>query len=255
MKTPQEIVLERRGGVAVLTLNAPQRRNSLTEPMANELLDACDEIDADLRVGAVVLRGAGGYFCSGGDRATLSAAGVSPAQEDAFRAMGRIYDSFRRVGSLLPPTIAAIEGGAVGAGLNLAMATDLRIVAADALLLSGFMPIGLHPGGGHATLLGRAGGREVTNAMALFGESLTGLEFVECALAWEALPKNEVFDRALELAVRAGADPVLSRRVARTTRLQIGPPAIGWDVALELERASQMWSMQRKDDLSRRGAS
>jgi enoyl-CoA hydratase len=57
-----------------------------------------------------------------------------------------------------------------------------------------------------------------------------------------------VFERGLELAARAAADPSLSRRVARSTRLQIGPPAIGWDAALELERASQMWSMQRKSD-------
>jgi enoyl-CoA hydratase len=244
----QEILLERREGVAILTLNAPQRRNSLTESMASELLDACAEIDADSAVGAVVLRGAGGYFCSGGDRATLASVGQAPAKDEAFRILGQIYDSFRRVGALQPPTIAAIEGGALGAGLNLAMATDLRIVADDARLMSGFMPIGLHPGGGHATLVGRAGGREVTNAMVLFGESLSGADCVEQGLAWEALPTDHVFARAFELAARAAADPALSRRVARSARLQAGPPAIGWDAALDLERAPQMWSMQRKSD-------
>jgi len=248
MDATGEILLERRDRVAVLTLNAPQRRNSLTESMAGELLDACQEIDEDQAIGAVVLQGAGGYFCSGGDRATLAEVGAAPARDDAFRVLGRIYDSFRRVGSLQPPTIAAIEGGAVGAGLNLAMATDLRIVASNARLISGFMPIGLHPGGGHATLVGRAGGREVTNAMVLFGESLDGQQCVDRALAWESLPKEEVFSRAMELATRAAGDPALSRRVARTARLQAGPPAIGWDAALELERASQMWSMQRKSD-------
>lgn len=244
----QEVLLERRDGVAILTLNAPKRRNSLTESMAGELLDACAEIDGDATIGAVVLRGAAGYFCSGGDRATLASAGEAPAKDEAFRAIGKIYDSFRRVGSLLPPTVAAIEGGAVGAGLNLAMATDLRIVADDARLISGFLPIGLHPGGGHATLVGRAGGREVTNALVLFGESLTGEECVSHGLAWKALPAADVFDHAYALAAKAAADPALSRRVARSTRLQSGPPAIGWDAALELERASQMWSMQRKAD-------
>lgn len=248
MSNDSEIQLERRDGVAVLTLNAPKRRNSLTESMAAELLAACTEIDDDLSIGAVVLRGAGGYFCSGGDRATLAAAGEAPAKDDAFRTLGKIYDSFRRVGSLLPPTITALEGGAVGAGVNLAMATDLRIVATDARLISGFLPIGLHPGGGHATLLGRAGGREVTNAMVLFGEALTGEDCVTQALAWQALPAEQVFPRAFELAVRTASDPALARRVARSARLQIGPPAIGWDAALELERASQMWSMQRKAD-------
>jgi len=244
----KEILLERRDGVAVLTLNAPKRRNSLTGSMASELLDACAEIDEDGAIGAVVLRGAGGYFCSGGDRATLSSVGEAPAKDEAFGLLGRIYDSFRRVGAMQPPTISAIEGGAVGAGLNLAMATDLRIVASDARLISGFLPIGLHPGGGHATLVGRAGGREVTNALVLFGESLTGAQCVTQGLAWEALPAEAVFERAFELAARAAADPALSRRVARSTRLQAGPPAIGWDAALELERASQMWSMQRKAD-------
>lgn len=243
-----EILIERRQGVAVLTLNAPQRRNSLTESMATDLLAACTEIDDDLSIGAVVLRGAGGYFCSGGDRATLAAAGEAPAKEDAFRILGRIYDSFRRVGSLQTPTIAAIEGGAVGAGLNLAMATDLRIMASNAKIISGFLPIGLHPGGGHATLIGRAGGREVTNALVLFGEALTGEECVANSLAWEAHPADAVFERALELASRAAADPALSRRVTKSTRLQLGPPSIGWDAGLELERASQMWSMQRKAD-------
>lgn len=248
MNTTTEIALDRREGVAVLTLNAPQRRNSLTASMARELFNACVEIDADPTVGAVVLHGAGGYFCSGGDRATLAEVGASPAKEEAFSTLGQIYDSFRRVGALQPPTIAAIEGGAVGAGLNLAMATDLRIVTSDARLISGFMPIGLHPGGGHATLVGRAGGREVTNAMVLFGESLSGEQCVTHGLAWESVAPGDAMARACELASRAGADPTLSRRVARSTRLQSGPPATGWDAGLELERAAQMWSMQRKHD-------
>lgn len=248
MNTSTEIVLDRRDGVAVVTLNAPARRNSLTAAMARELFDVCVEIDADPTIGAVVLHGAGGYFCSGGDRATLSEVGASPAKDDAFGTLGQIYDSFRRVGALLPPTIAAIEGGTVGAGLNLAMATDLRIVATNARLISGFMPIGLHPGGGHATLVGRAGGREVTNAMVLFGESITGEECVTHGLAWEAVEAADVLPRACDLAARAAADPALSRRVARSTRLQSGPPATGWDAGLDLERAAQMWSMQRKHD-------
>jgi enoyl-CoA hydratase len=248
MSGNEEILLEREGGIAVLTLNAPSRRNSLTESMAAELLAACDEIDADPGIGAVVVRGAAGYFCAGADRSTLAAVGAAPASDEAFRLIGGIYDSFRRVGSLLPPTITAVEGGAVGAGVNLAMATDLRVVATDAKFLSGFMPIGIHPGGGHATLIGRAGGREVLNAMVLFGESLTGDELVDRGLAWKALAAEEVLPFCVERAQRTAADPALSRRVARSTRLQSGPPSIGWDAAIELERAAQMWSMQRKHD-------
>ena len=170
-----EIELERRDdGVAVLTLNAPERRNALTVEMAEALTAACEEIDADEAVGAVVVRGEGGYFCAGGDRATLAEAGRDPAEDERYRGMSAIYRSFARVGELAPPTVAAIRGGAVGAGLNLALATDLRVVAEDAKLLSGFIPIGLHPGGGHTALLGRLGSREAAAALTLFGERLTG---------------------------------------------------------------------------------
>jgi enoyl-CoA hydratase len=241
-----EIRLEARDGVAVLTLDAPQRRNALTVAMAQALHDACETIDADPEVGAVVVRGEGAYFCAGGDRATLAAAGEDPAAPEAWSAMTAIYRSFARVGELEPPTIAAIRGGAVGAGLNLALATDLRVVADDAVLLSGFLPIGLHPGGGHTALLGRLGSREAAAALTLFGERLTGSELVTRGLAWQAVPAAAVDEAAMTLAATPARDPELARRTARSLRATIGPPAIPWATALELERASQMWSMRRR---------
>jgi enoyl-CoA hydratase len=241
-----EIELERRDdGIAVLTLNAPQRRNALTVAMAEALTAACEEIDADGAVGAVVVRGEGGYFCAGGDRGTLAEAGRDPAEDKRFRGMTVIYDSFARVGRLAPPTVAAIRGGALGAGLNLALATDLRVVAEDAKLLSGFIPIGLHPGGGHTALLGRLGSRETAAAMTLFGERLTGAEAVERGLAWNAVPDADVDATALALAATPAKDPELARRTAASLRTVTGPPALPWTAALELERASQMWSMRR----------
>ena len=242
-----EISIERReGGVAVLSLNAPDRRNALTVAMADELFAACEELDADGEVGAVVVRGEGGFFCAGGDRATLEAAGRDPADPELFAGMGAVYRSFARVGQLEAPTVAAVRGGAVGAGLNLMLATDLRIVARDAQIVSGFIPIGLHPGGGHGALLGRTGAREAAAAMALFGERIDGERAADLGLAWDALDDAEVEPKAIELAGRAGADPELARRTASSLRTVLGPPAIPWPAALELERASQMWSMRRK---------
>ena len=244
-----EIELERRDdGIAVLTLNAPERRNALTVAMAEALTAACEAIDGDAAVGAVVVRGEGGYFCAGGDRATLAAAGRDPAEDATYRGMTAIYRSFARVGELAPPTIAAIRGGAVGAGLNLALATDLRVVGEDAKLLSGFIPIGLHPGGGHTALLGRLGSREAAAALTLFGERLTGAEAVERGLAWSAVPDGAVDGAALALAAVPAQDPELARRTAASLRSVTGPPALPWNAALELERASQMWSMRRRAD-------
>lgn len=249
-----EILLERRDdGVAVLTLNAPQRRNALTVDMAAAVVAACEEIDADPAVGAVVVAGAGAYFCAGAHRDTLGAAGADPADPEAYDSIGVVYEAFARVGRLEPPTIAAVRGGAVGAGLNMVLATDLRIVADDAVLASGFLRIGLHPGGGHSALLARAGGREVAGALALFGASVTGQEAVERGLAWAAVPADDVDDAALRLAAAPGADPALARRTARSLRTITGAPGLPWPAALDAERAAQMWSMRRKD-LARRAA-
>ncbi|UUY03750.1 enoyl-CoA hydratase-related protein [Svornostia abyssi] len=242
-----ELTLDRRDGVAVMTLRAPERRNALSAAMADAMVAACEEIDADGSIGAVIVTGEGPYFCAGGDRAQLAAAGEDPAEPSLYEAMGRIYQAFARVGELVPPTIAAIRGGAVGAGLNLALATDLRVVADDAVLLSGFLPIGLHPGGGHAALLTRLVGRETANAMQLFGAKVTGARAVELGLAWTAVPADEVDAAAFELARVPAADPELARKTARSMDTIAGPPAISWPAALELERASQMWSLRRRD--------
>ncbi len=244
----EEITLERVGGVAVLTLRAPERRNALTVAMARALVRACEEADADPAVGAVVLAAQGAYFCAGGDRATLAAAGRDPAAPEAYAGLTAIYEAFARVGRLEPPTVAAIRGGCVGAGTNLALATDLRVVAADARLASGFLPIGLHPGGGHGHLLARSAGRETANALQLFGAAVSGARAAELGLAWAAVPAAEVDAVALELASVPAADPELARRTARSMRMIAGPPAIPWAAALELERAPQMWSMRRRAD-------
>jgi enoyl-CoA hydratase len=244
---PEPLTLERQDGIAVLTMRAPATRNALTVAMARAMIDACETIDADAGIGAVIVTGEGPYFCAGGDRATLAAAGKDPADPAIYQAIGTIYGAFARVGAVEPPTIAAIRGGAVGAGLNLALATDLRVVAEDAKLLSGFLPIGLHPGGGHSLLLARSVGRETANALQLFGATITGAEAVERGLAWAAVPAEEVGATARRLAAIPAKDPELARRTARSMRTIAGPPTMSWAAALDLERASQMWSMRRKE--------
>ncbi len=244
---PAEISIERRDGVATILLDAADRRNALTLSMADELVAACEEVDADPQVGAVVVQGAGGFFCAGGDRATLADAGRDPAAPEAFEGLGAVYRSFARVGELEPPTVAAVRGGAVGAGVNLAFATDLRVVSREAKIVSGFLPIGLHPGGGHGVLLGRTGQREAAAAMALFGETIDGARAADLGLAWAAVEDNEVEGVAAALAARAAKDPELARRTARSLRTELGPPPLPWPAALEMERASQMWSLRRKD--------
>ncbi|WP_254920608.1 enoyl-CoA hydratase/isomerase family protein [Blastococcus mobilis] len=144
-----EVLLGVDGGVAVVTLNAPDRRNALTPAMVDELIATFDEVDAKPQVGALVVRAEGKSFCAGGDIATLTSAGKDPAAPEAYEGMGKIYDSFYRLGQVKVPTVAAVRGSAVGAGMNMLLATDLRIVAKDARLFAGFLKRGMHPGGGH----------------------------------------------------------------------------------------------------------
>jgi enoyl-CoA hydratase len=240
-----EVLLEVDGAVAVVTLNAPERRNALTPAMATELIAVLDEVDARGEVGAVVVRGAGRSFCAGGDVQTLTDAGRDPAAPDAYAGMGAIYDSFSRLGQVAAPTIAAVRGSAVGAGMNMLLAADLRIVARDARLICGFLKRGIHPGGGHFVLLSRLVGREAAAAMALFGEEVDGETAVRLGLAWETLDDDAVEGRALELAARVARDPSLARVAAVNFRKETGPPHVSWEIATQFERPAQMWSMRR----------
>ncbi len=241
-----EVLLEVDGGVAVVTLNAPDRRNALTPQMAGDLIDVFEQVDAQPEVGALVVRAVGRSFCAGGDVGTLTWAGKDPAAPDAYEGMGRIYDSFYRLGQVRVPTIAAVRGSAVGAGMNMLLAADLRIVANDARLLAGFLKRGMHPGGGHFVILSRLIGREAAAAMALFGEEIDGRRAVELGLAWESHDEAAVEDRALELARRVAADPELARVAVGNFRNEVVNGAVSWEVATQFERPAQMWSMRRQ---------
>src|SRR5579862_3335084 len=109
-------------GVAVVTVNDPERRNAITPPMIEEVIAAFDRLEADASVGAVVITGAPPAFCAGAD---LSALGASPSPEG----LRGIYEAFLRVGRSPLPTIAAVNGAAVGAGMNLALCCDVRVAA------------------------------------------------------------------------------------------------------------------------------
>lgn len=241
-----EVHLERRDGVAVLTIDSVEVKNGLTPEMGRQLARLCDEVDADESLGAAVVRGAGGTFCSGADRRRWRP-GVDQAEETAYNDTGAVYGAFMRVGALAVPTIAAVRGAAVGAGINLMLATDMRVVAENARIMAGFLRIGLHPGGGFFTIAGRTAGREATAAMGLFSEEIDGRRAEQLGMAWRAVPDEDVEELAFELAARSAKDPALARQAVRSFRTELGPPGIGWEAALHFERATQMWSQRRRN--------
>lgn len=232
-------------GIATITLAAPERRNALSVEMSRELIDAARTAEADAGVGAVIISG-GEHFCAGAVRSVLAETGRDPVEDTAYRNLETVYAAFTTIGSIDLPTIAAVRGAAVGAGLNLALATDLRVVARTARILPGFAQIGIHPGGGHLSLLHRVAGREAAAAMGLFGEEVDGERAVDLGIAWSAHDDAEVDDAARAIARRSAADPELARRLVRSFRRQTAPGGVPWEVAVELERSPQMWSLRRK---------
>ena len=134
------IIVTREGGVARLTLSNPRRKNAITLEMGAAIEAFCDHVAADETIGAVLVTGAAGYFSSGADTRLLAASSAHPASPQAVASVSALYRSFTRVGSLPVPTVSLVEGGAVGAGMNLALATDLLLVTPEAVLDSGFRP-------------------------------------------------------------------------------------------------------------------
>ncbi len=231
----------RRGRVALLTLDDPEKRNALTPPLVAEILAAMDEIDADPDVGAVVVTGAAPAFCSGADVAALKAMADGTEEPADVR---DIYSGFLRILDSPLPTIAAVNGPAVGAGANLALACDLRIAGTSAMFDARFLRIGIHPGGGHTWLLDRAVGPQTAAAMNLFGERVDGTRAAEIGLAWECVADDELVARAITLATRAAEVPrELSTRTKATLRHTAA--LADHDPAMRFELEHQVWSFQQ----------
>ncbi|MFB7859988.1 enoyl-CoA hydratase-related protein [Rhodococcus qingshengii] len=236
------------GSVARITLDNPSRKNAITLEMAASIVEFCDRVEKDSSIGAVLVGAEGPYFCSGADTRDLAASSADPASAEAVRRTSAVYESFVRVGSLPVPTVSMVVGGAVGAGLNLAMATDIMLVTEDAVLDSGFLARHIHPGGGHLSLLGRTLSTSETIAMAGLGIALSGTDAVRRGLAYACVDTDDMDSEAAQLVRHAAADPELTRAIKNSIRLELGPPAVSWASALEIERGVQMWSMGRKGD-------
>ncbi|MBB3600400.1 enoyl-CoA hydratase [Mycolicibacterium sp. BK556] len=199
--------------VAVLTVNDPDRRNAVTHEMSAQLCTALARAESDEGVHAIVVTGAGAAFCAGGDLAVLSR-----ATEDDLE---RLYAGFMAIGRSILPTIAAVNGAAVGAGLNLAMAADVRIAGPRAVFDARFQKLGIHPGGGATWMLQRAVGPQVARAALLFGARFDAQDAVRYGLALR------VDDDPLAGAIQLAAGPAgAPRDVVLATKASMRATAI-----------------------------
>lgn len=229
------VVVDIDDGIAVITLSAPLRRNAISVTMAEHLHDALDGIEADADVRALIITGKGTAFCAGADLSEASTVDDAPAL---------IYEIFCRLSSFPIPTIAAVNGAAVGAGVNLALACDVRLAARSAFFDSRFLKVGLHPGGGHNWLMTRAAGLQATLAMVLLGETVGGERAEQLGLVWRCVDDDALQSTAQSLG-RAAA--FTSRELLNRTKNTILGAA---DVhthphAVAIEAAQQAWSVRQ----------
>ncbi|HVL85389.1 MAG TPA: enoyl-CoA hydratase [Pseudonocardia sp.] len=227
-----EVRSETTDGVAVLTLSNPARRNAMNLELSQLLAGAVAAAVADPSVGAVVVTGEPPAFCAGGDLAELASA--EPATLHA------VYDGFLAVAACPLPTIAAVNGAAVGAGLNLALAADVRLAGPAARFDARFLQLGLHPGGGHTWMAQRALGAQGAAAVTLFGEVLDAAQAERVGLVWGRA--EDVVAAARELAGRAAAAP---RELVRSTKSTLRVTAgLSHGDAVEVEVRAQAESVR-----------
>lgn len=230
------VLLDISDGVATLTLNNPDERNTLTGPMVAEIVAAMDGIEADPAVGAVVVTGTPPAFCAGANLGNLA--------EATAESLGGIYEGFLRIARSSLPTIAAVNGAAVGAGMNLALGCDVRLAARRARFDTRFLQIGLHPGGGHTWMMRRIAGQQATMAAVVFGEVLDGTEAERVGLVYRCVDDDQLLSTATSMAKRAAAAP---RQLVTTTKATIADMAtIPTHVeAVERELVPQVWSTRQ----------
>lgn len=206
-------------GVRLLTLTDPDRRNAMGPEMGAEVRAHVEAVRGDDRARVLVVTGTGSSFCAGADLPALF--GDAPrAVTDVHAGLQAYYRAFLDVFDLPVPTIAAVNGPAIGAGLNLAMACDVRIAGPRATFGATFARIGLHPGGGCTWFLVRAMGPSRALRTLLLGDTLDAPRAVAWGLADG--PEPDPLAAALDLAGRfARVDPALARHITRSVGLAV----------------------------------
>jgi enoyl-CoA hydratase len=231
------VLTEIADGVATITLNDPGRRNALDLDFNEELFAAFDAIEANPSVGAVVITGAPPAFCAGADLSHLD-------QKGSREGLLAIYEGFMRVGRCPLPTIAAVNGAAVGAGMNLALVCDLRLAARSARFDTRFLNLGIHPGGGHTWMFQRIAGPQTTFATVVFGQVLDGETAEKHGLVWRCVEDDQLLPTAQEMARNALNAPIeLVKKITHTIR-SIGTLDDHRE-AMMMELEPQAWSTEQ----------
>jgi enoyl-CoA hydratase/carnithine racemase len=249
---PESLVrVERDGDVVTLTLNDPDRRNAMSEAMGEAFAARVRELARDASLRTVILTGAGRAFCAGGDlemiqrRADEGSALPGEARRGIRDAMRSFYELFLSVRDLPCPTLACINGAALGAGLCVALACDVRIADARAKLGLNFTALGLHPGMGASWTLPRLLGPARAAELLYSSRLLSGEEAARIGLVSHALPSQELMPAARRMAVDFAACAPLANRALK--RALARSPFASLDDQLDFEAEEQAACFETRD--------
>ena len=238
--------VDREGAVAILTFDDRARLNAMTEAMGQALRAAVDGLRGDQSLRAAVLTGAGRAFSAGGDLDLIEAkardGSASPGgavREENRAFMERFYGLYLSVRELPFPTVAAIHGAAIGAGLCVALGCDLRVAARDAKLGLNFVRLGIHPGMGASWTLPRLVGPARAAEILFTGRIFGGEEAERIGLVNRALPREEVLPASLDLARQIAASAPLPVRGAKQALARSPGATLEEQLRFEAEQQSR----------------
>ncbi len=236
----QTIILEKRGNVATITLNRPEKLNAISHQMTSELISALDDVDEDDEMRVLVITGTGRGFCSGADvggmvsgteRGTGTARGMEEIRQELSQSAGRVIPKLQK---MQKPTIAMINGAAVGAGFDLALACDLRVGSENARFMNAFVRIGLFPGWGGTWLYPRAMGLGKALEFLFTGDFMEAKEAERLGVLNRLVPADELEKETMALALKIANGPPLAMRLAK---LQVYK-GLGMDLETALQMAA-----------------
>lgn len=216
-----DVVMDRRDGVAVITLDRQAQRNALSQSMIERLAGHLAEVAEDASVGAVVLTGAGRAFCTGGDFEDMVAARnlsfdaqVSLLQRNQRRTVGALW-------SLNTPVVVALNGAAAGAGLGLALAGDFRVGSASTVMATAYRAVGLSGDYGVTWLLNNLIGPSAAARLLMLNEKVRGAQARDLGLVDELADDDAVMTTAVELAGRLAEGPVPAMGLMRANLREV----------------------------------
>ncbi|MSR13055.1 MAG: enoyl-CoA hydratase/isomerase family protein [Gammaproteobacteria bacterium] len=237
----QHILVEQSDGIITVTLNHPETLNAMTEEMGDEITALVAVVNQDQDARVLILTGAGRAFCAGGAKGNLKSRASGGGKSEAPKAF---YQRFLALRKLEIPTIAAINGPAVGAGFCIALACDMRIIATNAKVGLNFVRLGIHPGMAGTYTTPRLVGMAKACEIIFTGKLYSGEEAFALGLANRVVATEQVMDAALALAREICASAPIAVRLAKKALYRNDDEMLDAAIEVESEYQAHTWTTQ-----------